>query len=213
MVGSGAFAPCEHFPIPLTVCPCCAAGIKQTRGWTWVKHDLLGVPKGTCGLNDDRYGLIWVGESFYPTPGKFLSEAHMAGISRKLKGIPKGFELGKTRILLAHSKAVITHNGDGTVTHSPGVFAVFTPERTEYIVSGHESPGELDDLEKRGLTLVNVIRDVDAQRPIGDQLQTFHVKWIHNGVAKFEAVQAVDRQRAREAFKKAFPGIGIISVK
>lgn len=221
MVGSGSFAPCEHFPIELTVCPCCSTGIKQTRGWTWVKHELLGVPKGTCGLNDERYGLIWVGECFYPTPGKFLSEAQMAGISRKLGSIPKGFELGKTKILLAHAKAVVKH-GEGMFefSYAPGIFASFTPERIEYVVNSTETPSELADLEKRGLSLVKVIRDVDAQRGISDQLQTWQVKWLDNSghpnfttSIGYEAVQAADKQGARNAFKKAFPGRKIISVK
>lgn len=36
LVGSGAGLACDRLPIPLETCPCCGAGIRQTRGFTWV---------------------------------------------------------------------------------------------------------------------------------------------------------------------------------
>lgn len=40
---SGALSePCHRLPVPLHVCPTCHAGIKPTRGWTWVGRELLG---------------------------------------------------------------------------------------------------------------------------------------------------------------------------
>lgn len=41
LVGDGLGAPCGLLPYPLDVCPCCGAGVKQTRGWTWVTPQLL----------------------------------------------------------------------------------------------------------------------------------------------------------------------------
>ena len=38
IVGDGLGRPCDRMPIPLTVCPCCGAGIKQARGWTWINE-------------------------------------------------------------------------------------------------------------------------------------------------------------------------------
>jgi len=35
---------CDRGEIPLTVCPCCSEGIKQSRGWTWIEpRNLFGV--------------------------------------------------------------------------------------------------------------------------------------------------------------------------
>jgi len=36
LVGSGQGIACDRLPIALDICPCCGAGFKQTRGWTWV---------------------------------------------------------------------------------------------------------------------------------------------------------------------------------
>src|SRR6185437_13882264 len=86
-----------RLPIPLTVCPTCGSGIKQTRGWTWVDLPPLVEAAGLqckagldtcfrCPLNDPRRigraGLLWIGEQFYPTPEHFAFEAESLGISR-----------------------------------------------------------------------------------------------------------------------------------
>ena len=47
--------------------------------------------------------------------------------------------------------------------YKKGIFSAFVPERIEYVVKGTESPDELENMAKRGITLVNVIRDKDAQ--------------------------------------------------
>ena len=36
LVSDGLGIPCDRLPITLEVCPCCGAGIKPARGWTWV---------------------------------------------------------------------------------------------------------------------------------------------------------------------------------
>lgn len=42
LVGTGLSNPCDRLPFPLPeACPCCGAGIKQARGWTWVNGDKL----------------------------------------------------------------------------------------------------------------------------------------------------------------------------
>ena len=41
LMGPALSAPCGRLPLALTVCPCCSAGIKPTRGWTWIEPDLL----------------------------------------------------------------------------------------------------------------------------------------------------------------------------
>lgn len=44
LVGSGMGLKCDRLPIPLEICRCCGAGIKQTRGFTWV--DIAGLVGG-----------------------------------------------------------------------------------------------------------------------------------------------------------------------
>lgn len=41
LVGDALAEPCHRLPLPLHVCPTCSAGIKPSRGWTWVGRALL----------------------------------------------------------------------------------------------------------------------------------------------------------------------------
>jgi len=41
LVGGDMAHECDRLPFPLEVCPCCGAGIKFTRGWTWIKPERL----------------------------------------------------------------------------------------------------------------------------------------------------------------------------
>jgi hypothetical protein len=78
LIGGKLGAPCWKMPILMQVCPTCAAGIKQSRGWQWI--DPRPWLKGKCLAGDavcpaadpeflgDRVGLIWIGAQFYPTP-------------------------------------------------------------------------------------------------------------------------------------------------
>lgn len=114
LIGVGAIHDCGKLPIKLTVCPTCGAGIKPARAWTWIKPRDFVQPHA-CGIDcsvtcplffpPDRAGLLWIGEKFYKTPEAFAKEARAQGISRRLPAIPKGFEVGKTLVLLAHRKA------------------------------------------------------------------------------------------------------------
>lgn len=226
LVGPKAFASCGRLTIPLTVCPCCSAGIKPTRGWTWVAPELVikgkcalehtGVCAGCAWTQQPKLGLIWVGESFYRTPAEFIAEANMAGVSRRIANVPRDFKVGETWVMLAHRKA-INQWKNGSHVSTPGVFAVFRPSALEYIVTGEESPGRLDDLAKRGFTLVKVIPDNKTQMKLDDQLQPFSVKYSTTvgGVEshKIFHLQALSKTKAREQFKRSFPNTKIISVK
>lgn len=118
LVSGGAGTPCDRLPIHLDVCPCCHAGFKQSRGWTWIDVALLvgGVhqncadqtPCPLCMATSDmgKAGLLWIGEKFYKTPADFASEGHALGISRRIHAIPRGFKVGETWVLLAHPKTV-----------------------------------------------------------------------------------------------------------
>jgi len=176
LVGGRLAKACNKFPIELSVCPCCQQGVKQSRGMSFISGLLINnapckSPIGcssSCNsfLNESEYGLLWVGEAFYKTPSDFTKEARLQGISKRIGQIPRKLVVGKTVVLLAHPKAIVnidTDNKTNPVTYKKGVFAAFIPERIEYVVKGTESEEELNSLEKRGFTLVKVIKDTEAQ--------------------------------------------------
>jgi hypothetical protein len=162
LVSGGAMVPCGRMPIPLDRCPTCSCGIKAARGWTWLELSSFlkaaptadgssGCPGarscGWCPLGPNgpaRVGLLWVGSVFYAKPEAFMREAAQMGISRRIAQVPKGFEVGKTWVLLAHRKP------------EPHAFTMFRPERVEYVVRAEDSNERLAALAKQGLTLVRV---------------------------------------------------------
>ncbi len=188
LVGPPTGHACCRLPHPLTVCPCCGAGIKPTRGWTWVdtyrlffdETDLghlacrnfpgVNIERDPCPLSYPgvigKAGLLWVGGSYYKTPGDFLAEANQMGISKRLSTVPKGFILGETWVLLAHREAIEKRRplpnalGDDTymeeVIRAPAIFSIFKPTGLEYVVKGDETEEDLERIVKRGLTPVDV---------------------------------------------------------
>lgn len=177
LVGGGPGRPCGKLPIKLDVCPCCGTGIKPARGWTWIDPRPLVADKqcadhnvatekprtcSVCPLGDaipERAGLIWIGEAFYPTPFEWLEEADRMGISRRIAAVPQGFEVGKTWVFVAHRKVPMA-----TGETMPAIFHAYRPSAVEYVVKGTETEPELERLEKRGITLIDV-------RPIGEDGQ------------------------------------------
>jgi hypothetical protein len=168
----GPMASCCRLPHPLTVCPCCGAGVKFCRGWTWVSPRLLfevraaarrkpfvppctGAP--TCALADPpaRAGLLWIGAEFY-TPDEWIAESKRFGVSRRIQSVPHDFILGKTWVLVASVDAC---RDPATKKPAPGIFQAFRPTAVEYVVRGDETPEQIAKLEKRGITPVKVVRD------------------------------------------------------
>jgi hypothetical protein len=161
---------CGAMPIPLERCPVCDRGIKPSRGWTWINLADLTARKectraggcGPCPLADNkiqRCGLLWIGEQFYATPEQFNREAEEMGVSRLIPAIPRDFKIGETWVALAHRKAIPHLEVGKPPTFTPGVFHVFQPTRLEYCITGKESASALEKMEKRGITLVKVLRD------------------------------------------------------
>src|SRR5438128_2788017 len=151
---------CYKLPIPLTVCPCCGEGVKQSRGFTWINSALFSSAecgeaekcrKDLCPANmqNVRMGLLWVGEKFYPTADAFEKESYMQGISKRISQVPREFVIGETWIALAHPKAVNAIGEGGTIQSAPGIFSLFRPMRIEYVVTGKETQEELERLEER----------------------------------------------------------------
>lgn len=173
LVSDGISKACGMLPIPLTVCPCCSAGIKQSRGFTWITGALLQgrtCPTGmlklkgnqchTCPLYyikpEFKLGLMWVGAKYYPSIKDFDAEAVKMGVSKRISQVPNDFVVGKTWIALAHPEAIVKAEKSGLLTCTPGIFQIFKPTRIEYIVTGKETEDELDAMEKRGFTLVEL---------------------------------------------------------
>jgi hypothetical protein len=154
---------CERLPFPLTVCPCCGAGIKPARSWTWVDPRLLfseeqeprcqtlskadGAHGHNCSMcplcnakgyfnESERSGLLWVGEKFYPTPEHFLKEAVNMSVSRKIASVPHGFETGKTWVFLAHIRGCQNENEKP----SPAIIHAFRPGKVDLVVDDLDKP-------------------------------------------------------------------------
>lgn len=186
LVSHGPARDCGRLPIPCGTCPCCGRGIKPSRAWTWVDGDEILRASPECPLRGEptcetcpvhRYvtdgigkvGLIWVGERHYPTVGHFNREAEKMGISRRLSAVPKGLEIGKTHVFLAHRKGILKGGNakmGEEILFEPGIFTIFKPERIEAIVTGEESDDEIDALLKRGLTPVKVERVEEVQEEL-----------------------------------------------
>jgi len=173
---------CGALPIELIVCPTCHQGIKPARGWTWIniaalvdvrgcsRNDLVnrGPARSTeegcgdCPIADagiQTAGLLWIGEKFYKTPGRFAQEANEMGISRRITMVPRGFKLGETWVALAHRKAIAPIRSLMEEEWKPGIFHIFRPQRLEYVVKDDDTDEKLERLEKRGISLVRVERE------------------------------------------------------
>jgi hypothetical protein len=110
---------CGKLPHELHVCPTCSAGIKQSRGWTWVDPQAIfadatcDAPMSACvpcpllGTRlGERAGLLWVGGQFYPEARDFVKEAAELGISKRLSAPPRGFVVGEHYVLIAHPRGI-----------------------------------------------------------------------------------------------------------
>jgi len=196
LVSGGLMKPCGKLPIPLEVCPTCHAGIKPSRGWTWIDGDKF-IEGRECGRNDchicplaesiGRVGLLWIGEQYYKTTNEFITETIKMGVSRRISAIPKDFKLGETRVLLAHRKAIHQYcshpNADSCEDCkdcdeqgnrcTPGIFHAFRPTAIEYIVKGGETKDELEQLVERGITLVKVKRIGETGELLPDESKGF----------------------------------------
>ena len=171
LTGGSDFAACCKLPFPLTKCNCCGSGIKPTRGFTWINTDLFA-GAGCSGFSgcilaqrNKKIGLLWIGEKFYNHPQDFLREAHAIGISRRVSQLPKDVIPGETWIALAHRKGHADIDGKGLLVQFTGaVICVFKLRGVEYVIKGDEDPAELERMEKRGITPVDVRPDHEQLR-------------------------------------------------
>jgi hypothetical protein len=171
LVGTGMMVGCDRLPFPLKVCPVCNQGIKFSRGHTFIDFRKMAGKHKNCTCNicpvcdplDERYLLMWVGKKYY-SPDAFIREAKKMGVSKRINSIPKGLELGKTWVLLAHIEAGTELVEDkNTLTGkkkipSPGIFYAFRPERVEKIVTEKQfkNKREMKKLRDTGITPIPV---------------------------------------------------------
>jgi hypothetical protein len=179
LVGPKLGDDCCKLPIPLAVCPTCNQGVKQTRGWSWIdprpwltepcslRKPLC--PAATPALLGDRVGLLWIGRAFYKSPGAFMHEASVYGVSRRISGVPRGFKVGEHWVFLAHPEACWTGENK-----TPGIFSIFRPTAIEKILTESQAADKdvADDLLKRGITPVVVPDDdPDHQGTVYDEAE------------------------------------------
>ena len=139
LVSSGVGYPCGRMPIACDVCPTCHAGIKPSRGWTWIDLQAFLQNAKECDTTEncgncpfsilagvERAGLLWVGEKYYPTPDDFMKEADEMGVSRRISAVPNDFVLGETWVLFAHRKTI-----EEACPECLGNYAVFDEESDE----------------------------------------------------------------------------------
>jgi hypothetical protein len=167
--------PCPLIPYPLESCPHCGSGIKPSRSFTWITPSVI-IPASEHGLSlhNDACPL--------GTARRFSDGTGVAGFAA-INFRDHGHKMGERAgliwvgVVLAHRKAIrvieeatitgvsMTERGsevDGTVDKEsfvPGAITMFRPHAIEYVVKGTETEEEIEALEKRGLTLVKVVRD------------------------------------------------------
>lgn len=192
LVGGYRFVACDRLPFPLHVCPTCGGGLKVGRAVTKInarrlfgQHEYCADHWRPCLMCDPPDGpafVMNVGERYYATPADFIREGHTLGISKRIPAIPKGLELGKTPVYLAHPRACEVQEPVAVqqalaiveaaetqqprlldaeaVQKAPGLFAVFVPQRIETLIRKRDAtPEALERLEKRGITPVIVPDD------------------------------------------------------
>jgi hypothetical protein len=195
LVGPGDGRPCGRLPFALHACPVCSQGIKAGRGWQWIVPSKLfavvyravenegpgkcRLPMADCevcplgiGVPEGKHGLIWIGGSYYSNAADFTAEAHQMGISRKIKAVPLGFELGTTIVYLAHRNVVDTGEKDENDKPKlgPGVFTVFKPTGIDLVINDENNvPEKAEKLaEKYGARVVKVVRKEAPAPPADD---------------------------------------------
>lgn len=176
LCGSGMPLACDRLPYLLKVCPTCGAGVKFTRGFSWLDWDkYAGLHTEACSCMNScpicvpdptrPYGLLWIGEQYY-TPDEFIDEALKMGVSRRIAAIPKNLKLGETWVLFAHKRACgekLEDQEDSTQKRVgiPGILYAHRPQTLELLIwESDATEKKLAELEKRHITPI-IIPDGD----------------------------------------------------
>ena len=104
---------------------------------------------------------MWVGERFY-TPRSFTLEAERLGVSKLVPTLPKGLEIGKTKVLLAHRKA--------WKNREPAIFYAFVVKRVEVLVKAEEADEEwVKKLKEKGVNVIVIGSKKQKQITLGGE--------------------------------------------
>jgi len=176
LCGEGPTMACDRLPYELKVCPTCGSGIRFSRGWRWLNwHKYAGIHSDECDcavidcpicepIEKAFYGLLFAGESFY-TPESFVRESMRIGVSKRIAAPPKGLELGKTWVLIAHIRACGERQSEEppfNIEPVPGVFYAFRPQRLELLIwKSKATPEYLAELSRKNITPI-IIPDGDV---------------------------------------------------
>lgn len=158
----------EDSPVYHPACDCPMADPPERAGLLWIGEAHYKTPAD------------FLLETDLPHP-----DGRKMGVSRRIAAVPKGFKLGETWVFVAHPKAIVEdcdqcggtgwHNtsmprtedntgfGKGKCEecdegklYTTAIFHAFRPTALEYVVTGEETDEELEALEARGFTLVQV---------------------------------------------------------
>lgn len=197
LMAGGFETHCYLLPVPLVDCPHCGTRVTATRAMRRINfRTIFGMrvcpniyPEEcrTCVSQKFDMGyLMLVGSGFYKTPTQFLEEANrdvggkLMGISKRIPRmangmpmLPKEFKVGESPIALSHHAAIVkyvpTPDGKLEAEMHEGIFAVFIPDRIEYIVRESDTEEELQKLVDNGITLVRIKRMGVAEQTTGEQ--------------------------------------------
>jgi len=177
LVGRGFPVSCDRLPYILDICPTCGHGIKPNEGFTWInglnffKNNCKGKSEchpdcPICFPKDERYGLMWVGNSFY-TPSSFIEEGKKLGVCKRIPFLPKQLVLGESWVLLAHRKAGMKKMKDKNSLTGENekvcnaIFYSFKPERAEMLITESKSKNKrfVHKLIRRSITPIIVPDD------------------------------------------------------
>jgi len=185
LVGNGISVPCDMLPLELEPCPTCGFEISFTRGFMWISKEYINFQgnehreRDICKCGEDcpicfpilsndlkKYGFMWVGQKYY-APETFIKESKELGVSKRIAEIPKGLELGKTWILLAHKKVDTSPELEpkglkaSEPQYKPAIFYAFRPTRIEKLIwKSQATRRKLNKLKKQGITPI-IIPDGD----------------------------------------------------
>jgi len=182
---------CERLPFGLAPCKeCTRRGLRCqmtfSRAPTWIGPEKLFTPElePRCHPSDllkpvsaatlpHRHGqcpmcsppkkglLIWIGRGHYSI-SSFNREAAEMGISRKLTSIPRGFEIGKHWVYLAHVHAIVNFGEKP----SAGVFWVFRPSHIDLVIDDENSiPEKAKHLKDKYGDRVRLVKVIPKPEP------------------------------------------------
>ena len=113
--------------------------------------------------------VMWVGKEFYPDPRDFIDEAMASGINKRTpvtKGGPPLIDSGRTRLFLAHPRAVNEETS--------GIFGYTYLTRVVYATDGDKLvPKQIHDLESLGrceVCKIGPTYDPAAETPLPDAI-------------------------------------------